>query len=302
MAKSLTIYVGTVLCKGVAVSGGGGGTILFASGFSSTTALSGMVSGGSTSCWTDYSGTDGVTGYAWPMSVWGGGGRGQHIADTSINTTTILNYIDHTIVNQAGHLGPNTNMSYQILKQPSPGSALQTVGILMQPSTGHAQGDMYISMWLKFNTGFAADMGNNAWRSFFAWKTQSSIGDYRVEQYIYTNSSGTPYWYMQGDNNANNPSNPPYQQFWDNSNTAVAVPDGTWFQYEIAWHRSASDGWIWAKVNGTLLYSRNTSLIGVNNAKIDRIMLSLVYGDVTKPAYYPMEQWWDDLEIRDAMP
>ena len=266
-------------------------TRLFASGFESATGL-GAPSSCYTSCWQNLTGTNSVTGNAWPPKIWGGTASLQVLADTYVTSSTVGNYITHQIPTVVGPFGNSTKALYSEIRQRG-GWSTQDL-YLIRPATGIPQGDLYISFSLKFQPDLLAKMGPNGWRAFFAWKTN---GDYRVEVYVYTDASGKPYWYMQGDNNAN--GGLPYQRFWAVSNKSVPVQVGQWFRFEIFWHRAAdASGRIWAAASGTPILDRWGPNIGQNGAAINRIMTPLLYTGGVMPAY----QWVDDLEIWDGFP
>jgi hypothetical protein len=201
-----------------------------------------------------------------------------------------------------GHAGNQTKALYSENTQRGDDST-QNV-FMLQPAS--EQGDLYISYWLKYQPDLEAKMTPpitvQTWRSLFEWKT---AGDYRIGVYVASwqdgcggiKPKGPLFWQIQADNNAN--GGLPFQSFWRVDNCAVAVPVDQWFKFEVFWHRSAgADGRVWVAVNGQVLADHRGPSMGVNNAAINRIFMSLVYSD----SPYPIYQWTDDLEIWDGFP
>jgi hypothetical protein len=304
--------------------------LLFRSGFEGTVSVSPVVQGNCwpTGCWQDITGPDGTTSFSWPPNIWGGGGRFQLLADASVNAGTIGNYMVNRIETTTGHNG-STKALYSEIKQsgccgtaPQGGGATQDPFMLL-PATepSGTDGDLYISYWMKFQSNMANLMqvgtpntGWN-WRAFFEWKT---AGDYRVIAQVLRDpfvNGGQLYWHVRGDTNAN--GGVPLQTFWEVNNTAVAVPVGQWFKFEVFWHRSRNfnnnGGRVWMAVNGQVIANVsastlsgvvchtnpcNTSMTGINNARIDRIFVNQVYSSTA----YPLSQWVDDVQIWRGFP
>jgi hypothetical protein len=82
----------------------------------------------------------------------------------------------------------------------------------------------------------------------------------------------TPRWQVLADNNAN--GGLPLEIFWRENTSGVAVPVDQWFKLEVFSRRSSgADGRMWAAIHGQKIVDRFGSLMGVNNAPIDRIFL-----------------------------
>src|SRR6266545_4749239 len=72
--------------------------LLFSSGFEGTTALLAPSDFYGTGAWQGLVGIDSSTGFTWPPIIWGGGATHfQMIADTSVDATTIDNYMVNQI-------------------------------------------------------------------------------------------------------------------------------------------------------------------------------------------------------------
>ena len=270
--------------------------LLFSSGFEGTTALLPPSGFYGTGAWQGIVGTDSITGFAWPPSIWGGGPtQSQLLVDAPVDATTIGNYMFNQIQTVTGHNGSPTQALYQQISQsaccgtnPQGGGATQDP-FMIQP-VGETS-DLYISYWLKYQPDLAQKMADPNWRVVFEWKT---AGDYRV---IVELMSSPLSWRILGDNNAN--GGLPYQSFWDVHNTTVPVPVGQWFKFEVFWHRSSGpDGRVWMAVNGQGIVDHFGPNMGVNNAPINRIMVSTLYSS----SAYPIYQWVDDVQIWDGFP
>ena len=263
---------------------------------------------GSTNGWQYFSnsvvgGTGGTTDIGWP-TLWGGKIAIQVLADTTATSSTVGNYIQNQIQTVAGPNGRPSQALYQAVLQQVGGSTQDP--LIIGPQTD--PGDVYISEWIKFQPDLAQKMGPGGWRAFFEFKTD---GDFRVASYVYTGSDGIPYWFTHGDNVANGGLS--YQEFWSQSNHAAAVPQGQWFHLELFWHRSGNfnvnGGRFWEAINGRTIVdessatdpTHNTSMMGVNNAPVNRIMIAQDYSGGNsdqKPAY----QWVTDLQIWNGIP
>jgi hypothetical protein len=286
----------------VAAPAQGSAKLLFSSGFEGTTALIAPSGFYGTGAWQGLVGIDSLTGFAWPPIIWGGGAtQFQMIADAPVDPTTLGNYMVNQIQTVTGHHGNSTWALYSAIKQsgccgtnPQGGGATQDP-FMIQP-VGET-GDLYISYWLKLQPDLAQKL-TNGWRVVFEWKT---AGDYRVTASIVTwgmfGGVNIPLsWKVLGDNNAN--GGLPYQLFWETYSSAP-VPVGDWFKFEVFWHRSGGpDGRVWMAVNGQVIADHYGPNMGVNNAPINRIMMSTLYSSTA----YPIYQWVDDVEIWDGFP
>jgi hypothetical protein len=163
--------------------------------------------------------------------------------------------------------------------------------------------DQYQKIWMKLPSNLGAILGPNSWFTFAEWKDSNYSGSscpysgYRVAIYIYTDSNGTPYWDMHGDNC---PSGPYY---WEKT-SHTPVPLGQWMQFEWAWHRTHDNSsWTWVKINGTNIMeqdgggSNSNGFYGPTAAPINRIFLGQIYG-----AKGTTEQWTDHIELWNKVP
>jgi len=236
----------------------------------------------------DIKGSD-VEGFSFPINIWETKGIFQVLVDSEVNASA---YIQNKIITTKGHDGMQTRvLSSHILK--SDKSWTQDPYILMDAKE---DGDLYVSYWLKLPKDLLSVLGDGSnddgWCTFFEWKTSD---DYRIAAYVYIEDD-TPYWYVHGDNVANQKIKVPYDEYWFRENKAVAVPEGEWFKVEFFWHRSTGkDGRFWWAVDGNVIVDYH----GANKIKesIDRIMLFTVYAEK-----YPLRQLVDDVEIWDGFP
>jgi len=278
--------------------------LLFSSGFEGSTALGAPGDCYGRGCWQNILGIDSSTGFPWPPNIWGGGPtRLQLIADAPVDATSVGNYMFNEIQTVTGHNGTPTRALYQRMSQsgccgtnPQGGHPAQDA-FTLQP-VGE-KSDLYISYWLKYQPDLAQSLVPPNWRVLFEWKTTS---DYRVIVSAVTwgldaNGVNVPLsWEIIGDNVA---GSLPQKRFWDVYNTAVPVPVGEWFKFEVFWHRSAgSDGRVWMAVNGKVIVDHYGPNMGVNKAPIDRIMMPNLYSG----GAYPIYQWVDDVQIWDGFP
>jgi hypothetical protein len=258
----------------------------------------------------------------------------QLLADAPVDATTVRDYTFNQIVSLTGHNGTPTRALYQQITQsgccgqePQTGATQIAFQIQPGPEPMGTAGDLYISYWLKIQADLKTQLDPQNWRALFAWKT---AGDYRLSVAAASWGDGCPgqtklpgqvFWRFMGDNVAN--GNLPAETFWRIDNCSVRVPIGEWFKFEVFWHRGSNfndqSGRAWMAVNGQVVAdvssanltnvvcvpppgvsscSPNTSMRGVNNALIDRITPSAVYGG----GPYPMYEWLDDLQIRNGFP
>jgi hypothetical protein len=162
--------------------------------------------------------------------------------------------------------------------------------------------DLYISYWIKLQPNLAQLMNPPSpnWRVLFEWKTgtQGDNGDYRVLVELVTWGYGPLSWYVFGDNVARCCSYP-RQIYWEKYTTTTAQTLADWMKFEVFWHRSGgNDGRVWMAANGQVIVDRYGPNMGVNNAPINRIMLSTLYSSTAFPIY----QWIDDVEMWDGFP
>jgi hypothetical protein len=278
-------------------------TLLFASGFEDGVALSAVRGRAG---WQYLAGTDSVTGFVWPPAIWSSGAGLQLL--TGVDDTSASAYIANRIETVTGRDGRSTRALYQSVVRRAT-AVTQDPLLFTPPAPTGREGDLYTSEWVKLQPDLASQLvagkmpdgswGN--WRVLFEWKTGGQGadygGDYRIKLSINKSDSGTLYWSVAGDNNANGPF--PFEAYWTADNYEVPVIAGQWFRLETFTHRSAgSDGEFWAKIGGQSIVDHLGPNVGVNNRPINRIMLSQVYTGGQVPAY----QWVDDLEIWDGTP
>jgi hypothetical protein len=264
---------------------------LFSSGFEGATALSGPTGCWGDGCWVDLFGLDSSTGFTWPLNLWGGTTRIQALVGTSVTASTFNNYQINEIQSVTGHDGNPTRALYTEIKQQFPGTFTQN-DLFVRPAS--EQGDLYISYWIKLQPDLAEKLKIGNWRVIWDWK---SAGDYRVTAQIVSWGGAAPYWQIRADTYAN--GGLPPQVFWEIQNKTAPVPIGRWFKFEAFIHRSSgADGRDWMAVDGQVLADHRGPNIGVNAARLNRIMPFLVYTDAPGPAY----QWVDDLQVWDGFP
>jgi len=267
------------------------------------TALSPLSNFFGTGAWQGIVGADTTTGFTWPLNVWGGTTQFQLIAGTSVDATTIGNYIVNRIDTVTGHRGTPTLALYSQMTQM--GGAFTQDAFILQPAS--EQGDLYISFWMKLQPDLLQMMTPQNWRALFEWKTAAGgvypDGDYRVIAYVASwgdgcggvKPNGALFWQVKGDAFPTSG----HQEFWRVDNCSIAVPTGDWFKFEVFWHRSSgADGRVWMAVNGQVIAEHLGPNMGIYNAPINRIFMPNLYSG----SAYPIYQWIDDLEIWNGFP
>jgi Ca2+-binding RTX toxin-like protein len=251
--------------------------LLFSSGFEGNVGLAAPSDG-----WQDIVGTDAETGASWPANLWGGKTSIQLLAN---NSSSISNSIETTI----GRDGLSTralNLDVDVRD-----SSITQSALLLQPSV-EPTSDFYISQWVRLPANLSQLLGPGGWATVTPeWK---SAGDFRVVTTVEIDNSGTPYWRMKWDSNANGSA--PLQTFWNQVNNSIAVPTGEWFKVEFFTHRGDTDGRTWLKVNGQTVFDHTGDNIGINDAPINRIFLGNAYGSS------PIDIWVDNVQIWDGVP
>jgi chitodextrinase len=270
-----------------------GPKLLFKSGFENATYLDPTYN----SSYQYIRGSDQSTGYSWPIGVF----------SPHPELTGIQNVISS---NQASHLahaiqtvpGPNGSATTALLLKLTSPALSQTCCIqaaLQTASLGVDVRDVYVRYWTKMNPEFASQakaLTTSFWR--MAWEMKTAT-DYRITPMIYADSTGRPYWYIKGDNNAAGCGSA-CQTFWTVINKTVPVPTDRWFLMEFYLHRSTgSDGRVFWGVDGQTIADHMGPNIGINNEKINVIMYKNLYGPENA---FPMYEWMDDLEIWDRPP
>ena len=298
--------------------------LLFSSGFEGTTALTSPSGFYGTGAWQGLVGIDSITGFAWPPNIWGGGATHfQLLVNAPIVPVIVDNYMVNQIQTVTGRSGNPTRALYSEIKQSgccgtNPGGGATQDPFMIQP-VGET-GDLYISYWIKFQPDLVQLMAPPSpnWRVLFEWKTgtQGDDGDYRVIVELVTWGPGGPLsWYVAGDNVASSSSRT-RQIYWEKYATTTAQTLGDWMKFEVFWHRSGNfnnkHGRVWMAVNGqviadvsnanlssfTCFTPCNTSMMGINNTPINRVMVSQLYTSTG----YPIYQWVDDVQIWDGFP
>ena len=283
-------------------------TELFQTDFGGTVHMGVPALGGTNGWWPILGGDDG---FSWPITIAGGPGSG--LQPISYGPTISWNPTNQVIdcggspcwkaevISDIRHDGTTGAVFHQANYQ----NVYWQLPYIASPAADVP--DEYQLLWVKFPANLAQQMGPNSWRVLSEWKTTSTLGtgenyDYRIAIYIYTDSSGTPYWYMTGTEHSAGP------YYWTQSSHAP-VPVGQWFKYEWAWHRThdnTSFSKVW--VNGNLIMDQEgggSTCGGCNpvsgfynsSAPINRIFLMQMYG-----AAGPTEQWFDHIEVWDSVP
>ncbi len=233
--------------------------------------------------WQDLQGSDNGE-FTWPITFWQSIGKFQVLVNASLPSEE---YIQNTLVEVDDPNGDPTIALHQLIIDKDEGWTQDPY--LMEGAV--EDGDLYVKYLIKFEEDLLTRLGSDGWLTFFEWKTS---GDYRIAAYVYEDLVDNIYWYVHGDNVANQED--PYLEYWYEENHDIAVPTGEWLSVEFFWHRSTGDdGRFWWAINGNVVADH----FGPNKIAepIDRIMLFTNYSSADS-----IGQWIDDIEIWDGFP
>jgi len=260
-----------------------------------------------TGAWQDLTGLDSETGYNWSNKPLNADFFGmQLITYDLISSTTIDSYIHNEIQEVIGPKGTLSKILFQtVKKKPVALGSSQDPLLLKRPWTVGDVKDLYISYWFKHKPDLAAQLdpliSSGNWHAQFEFKTggykDTYGGDYRIQTTIMKGTDNKLYWMSRADNNAN--AGLPPDDYWRVDNHTVPVPVGSWFKFEVYWHRSTgSDGRYWAAVNGQVIADYFGKNIGSSNLPITRIFIDTTYSG----GYPPIESRMTGLEIWSGFP
>ncbi len=225
-------------------------------------------------------GTDGETGFSWPIEILGAKDSALHYIDDDNHQAVFCEL--QTVI---GHKGTPTKVLY--CRENYDLGVTQCPYEILNIKDGTS--DLYVKYWIKIDGESLRKP--YMWRALFEYKTKDyAKGDgFRLIAFIYTDENGNPFWAFQGDRDPEHP-------IWEIYNKDIPVPQNEWFQTEFYWHWSeGEDGLVWWKVNGRLI-GEHRGPTTRNSKPIDFIMLTQIYGDSN-----PKEQWIDDIEIWDGV-
>ena len=269
-------------------------------------------SAGGGGAWQNLTGADRETGYAWPVAALGSDFSGvQLITKDPVDLSTIGNHITAEIRQVPGPQGTPVYVLFQNVKVklvglvPDGQGRAQAPLMIKRPWTIPDVTDLYVTYWFKHQTNLTEKLDTGVssgnWRMQFEFKTggyqNTYPGDYRIATGIKKDSDGSLFWYTKGSNAANGPW--PKIDYWGEDNHTVPVPVGTWFKYEVYWHRSAgSDGRYWSAVNGQVIIDYHGPNMGEYHLPITRIMIDNTYSG----GHPEVQSQIAGLEIWDGFP
>lgn len=240
------------------------------------------------------SGTDRESGFAWPIAALNSTFTGvQLITAEPVDGGTVEEHITNQIHEVDGPNGaPLRELSQIVLKKGPVGSTTthaQAPLLVYRPWDVGDIKELYISYWFRHQANLKALLSSGdpggGWRTQFEFKTGGYENDWRGDYRIATsilNVGDKLIWFTKGDNVANGPWAP--KTFWSIENRTVPVPVGTWFRYEIYWHRSTgTDGRFWSAVNGAVIVDYKGPTMGDLNLPINRIMINNAYSGGLPP-------------------
>jgi len=281
-------------------------SLLFWSGFETSTVLAAPTDCYANGCWQRPSGVDANTGSNWASGIWGNAPAFQMIENSATSATpaNIGSYIVNQIVSTTGHKGtPTQALAQTIAKSGCNGGAMscdtgsQGDGSTQDPLMFLSNADIpeaYVSKWVYLQPDLmTAVMSSPTWIDLFEWKTPDPI-DYRFQVAIQNYSGGAAHWMTIGDAYA-----PSYTEFWRVYADNVPVPLGRWFKLEVYWKRAPdASGRFWAAVDGQVILDRPGANYGVRADHIDRVMAHQVYTGGS----YPFSTTIDDLQVWNTWP
>jgi hypothetical protein len=269
--------------------------LLFSSGFEKGIYLIDTLEGLNNLQWPDYTfikGTDSITGYTWPPTIWGSNTMSAPNGIHTINDDGGA-AIENSLESIIGPAGTATQALFQRINYataPIVQSPYQINNISLDPKAFYIRYQMKID-----NTSLVA---NDTWRAIFQYKSddwfdQSIQPGFRISAFISRNVNGNLYWTFQGDDD---PSHPIWA--YEVTESVVPVPREKWFEVEYFVKLSSTEnGRAWMKVNGQFIGDHQGPNLGSSTDSINFMMLTQIYGNS-----YPMHQWIDDIEIWDDIP
>jgi len=241
--------------------------------------------------WQGLTGIDEETGYNWSNPILNSYFNGmQLITADPVTLDTIGDYMTNEIRQVPGPKGDLVYELFTNLKiKPPPGiGSAQSPLLINRPWDKGDVTDLYMSYWFKFQPDLVERLDNTVssgnWRVLFEFKTggynNTYQGDYRIQTTVLKGSDNKLYWMAKGDNVANGPW--PRIDYWIDRNMTFPVPVGTWFKFEVFWHRSnSSDGRYWNAINGQTLFDHYGPNMGDLNLPINRIFIVNAYSGGT---------------------
>ena len=310
LAKWRSAAAAAALCSASAAYAGPAGEtppeLLFWSGFEGPLKLLAPTDCYRNGCFQQLVGTDSLTGFRWPLQLFGGENRFQLLVNGPRPTPdSVGEYMFNELRTVTGRNGKPTRALYSEVRQsgccgtqPQGRGATQNA-LHVVPGADPAQ--LYISKWLKLQPDLGENLRKGApWRVVFEWKEGTPAtrgGAFRAILQVVYRGGGAPRWQVTWDNDAN--AGLPRERYWRRENGSVPVPAGEWFKLEVFWSRSkASDGRIWFAVNGKVIDDHRGRTVGVRDDPVGRIFLNQVYAG----SAYPIYQWTDDVQIWKSFP
>ena len=216
---------------------------------------------------------------------------------SGMNSTNIYDYHVNEVKTTTGPYGNNTRAANFKIIQNTKGSNQNVFGYAYDKSNAGTE-QLYFRYWVKLEANLKEAL-DGGWMSFWGFKSST---DLRLScQLLTTFSEGTPYWYMQLDNQEDaNKNGVAYVRYVRESNFAVPVPQGEWMKVECFYSR-IGEGRLWWAVNGTVLFDvvpGSNIIIGRSGHRLNRG----TFHSIRAATPNTRDVWLDEIEIWDDFP
>ena len=292
----------SIIPSALAASGVSSSNLLFASNFGGDVQFGLPSCGGGTACSQNIVGTCADTGMNFsPFTIPGSGNtispRVSLITGVSgTNSTNVYDYHVNEVKTTIGPYGNNTRAANFKIIQNTKGSNQNVFGYAYDNSTAGTE-QLYFRYWVKLEANLKEAL-NGTWMSFWGFKSST---DLRLSCQLLTQSNGTPYWYMQLDNQEDaNKNGVPYVRYIRLSNYDIPVPLGEWMLVEGFYSR-IGDGRLWWAVNGTVLFDvvpGSNIIIGRSGHRLNRG----TFHSIRAATPNTRDVWLDEIEVWDNFP
>jgi hypothetical protein len=163
----------------------------------------------------------------------------------------------------------------------------------------------YVSYWLKLQPNLATEIlppGTRSSRQVMELKESGSeVGDdadFRWNISIYrTRDNPNLMWGAQAQFGGGN-----MPVAWEYKSTAVPVPVGTWFKFEVFWKSGITDGRIWGAVDGRVFIDRVGQTQKDSSVYVWWPMKVYVGSNLGSFGGKHIYQWVDDMVVRYDRP
>lgn len=151
----------------------------------------------------------------------------------------------------------------------------------------------YIRYWMFIPSSF--DLADGGWNNIFE-DVAYGAPNTSIPLHIYRNNHVSPnlYWHLR-----RRLYQEPYTTYWSLDNLTVPVPLGKWFKFESYIERHPTTGVIRFWIDGSPIFNVENIPSKVEGSDEHFAIIFKQYGGFS---YFPVETWYDDLEIWDGLP